>query len=348
MVSAVKYIFLSLLLALLVLPGLGFIHKIKSYDNYEKRTLAIAPRFELSKKFVVEMEAYFKDHALFRHRLSHLSASYKYNFFKSSAKPGVVLIGKDDWLYYSSKDDKLIASLSRTDLFSNKELKDKVVGWTIRKQNLLQANKEYYVAFWPNKSTVYTEYLPLKLKLLKKDTLSKLDQIMNYSSQDSSLIQPLDMRSILIKQKEARLLYHKYDSHWNNHGAFLAYQALMRKMGIKPYQLDDLDLKMTANHKGDLLALIGLGNSTKSEEQFELISNVQKISLESSPTYFYNPDAPIDQTIVVFRDSYFSALIPFIMLHFKKGYFPKGYYNQDFVNEYDPKIIISANVERRI
>jgi len=344
-------IFCSCLLVLLFIPSIGLIYKMEFKESCDKNNNVTELEDILDGD---QLDAYIKQNASFRNSLNHLSGKIKYALFRSSTKPKEVLLGKENWLYYSSKGDQLIDSYAHTDLWSAKELKNKVDSWEWRKEELSKKAVSYHVAIWPNKPTIYPEHLPDKMKKLQQDTLSKTDQIINYCNSTTSSVLPVDVRQLLMDRKQSEQVYHQQDSHWNALGAFYAYQALMKELGETPYELEDFELTWERNSEaGDLLGLLSMCNDTNRFEpvpslRFKKNIIAKKIKSEDGPSYHSNPDAFSSKTLLVFRDSYFSALIPYVTLHYKVSYFPWSYYKPELIEQLNPDIILSANVERRL
>lgn len=351
MEKTVKNIFCGLLLILLLIPSLGLIIDNSLYEGCEKRTLTERPALVAKKETVTALERYYKDHAGLRSFWNHLSSTIKYKLFRSSSKPSSAVIGKEGWLHYASVGDNEIASLSKKDLWSEEQLQNKVSSWEVRRNKLADKGISYHVAFWPNKPTIYPEYLSDKMNRLIVSGPSKADQVMDYCRSNSSFT-PLDTREYLTRQKDKKL-YHQLDSHWNDLGAYHAYRALMLELGIQPYDLSEFTISWEESEEGDLRYLMGLCNleavsETVPKLTFNGSSDTKKIKAEKGPSYFLNETAESDKTLLVFRDSYFSALIPYVSLHFKVGYYPWSYYDQKLIEELQPDVVLSANVERRL
>src|SRR5690606_15604814 len=97
-----------------------------------------------------------------------------------------------------------------------------------------------------------------------KDTMSRVDQIENYLKVYNSSVKLTDVRDVLLEGKENNQLYHKFDSHWNSFGAFLAYRKFfienMGDIGILPKTLDDFDVKWETYNQGELIQMLGIQN----------------------------------------------------------------------------------------
>lgn len=333
------------------LPSLGLWMDAQPFDNCEKRALATLDKTNSIPEYFKNLESYCKDRAAFRNVLAHISSTLKMRLFRSSPQEDKAIKGKNNWSYYTIANDAIIDSYAHTDLFTPEEVQKRIEGWKLRSQQLARSGISYHVAIWPNKPTIYPEHLPYQLSRLQLDTLSKLDQLVSESS--AQQFELLDVRQLLFTQKSDQL-YHKNDSHWNDLGAFYAYQALMKQMKLEPYQLSDFDLTWQHSSDGDLLALMGLCNSQHYTDQVPILtfkgkSTTRKIIPEDGSEPYFDCNLPTtDKTLVMFRDSYSTALAPYISLHFKTSYYPWSYYKEEVVKKLKPNYVISANVERRI
>lgn len=349
----IERLYLLLLAGLMVFPGLGLYYEINAFDNCDNRELQSFPEFTDNAKFLDDFEAYFKDHVPYRNILVHLNSKIKYSLFNSSPKPENTLVGNDGFIHYSSLTDQEMASYSRKNLCSKEELVHLKKKWENRTLQLNKSNTQYFMAVWPNKTTVYEETLPFSMKLQKADTLSKLDQVLQYMKQESAGIKILDVRENLLNKKSTEDIYLKHDTHWNALGAFYAYQQLMLHMGINPYELSDFELNRENTTEGDLKKMTGLCNDNSIMENIPTLTIKEfdgKIVRADHPTdsrfIITNDQKTLNRSIVIFRDSFTSALMPFISLHFKECHVIWSGYNQDIVDRIKPDIVLVAKTER--
>ena len=353
MQNIVQNVFYSLFFLILVTPTLGLFFDFEVYPGCEKRELAAKPEFELSLEYIDHFEDYFDDHFGFRNLMIHLNGTIRYSIFNSSSKPQKAVIGKEGWFYYTSLSDKILNSYSNNNLLSEPELNYTSEIWAKRKALLKARNIDYYMIVWPNKPTIYPEFVPYRMSIQKRDTISKLDQIITHLKMKDSPVELIDVRKEIYGHKTEYKLYCKHDTHWNDLGAFIAYQKLMGKLNIIPYQMSDFDITWEETNKGGLIAVMGLCNSNRITEQLPVFEFKDKnISIEhivSDLKSMYckrNNSCNSEKRILIFRDSYTSALVQFISLHFRESYFVWSGYNQTIVDKVNPDIIIVAKVER--
>lgn len=219
-----------LFLGLLSLPGLGLVFQRRAPELNEKRVLAAPPPVSLiwqsSTRFIIELRAYLGDRFGFRARLIGWNARLNARTLAVSVSPNV-LLGRDGWLFLAQ--DHIIEDYRCLQPFTESELQ----AWTAmveRRQAWLKARGcRYLFCIAPNEHTIYSEHLPASLTRVR-DT-SRLDQLMGYLKAHSS-VAVMDLRPSLLAAKARERVYQKTDSHWNERGAFAAYQALFGQISL--------------------------------------------------------------------------------------------------------------------
>ena len=348
-----QHIYYSIFIAILIVPILGLFIDLQLYPNCEKRELAKKPEFKFSKEYINQFEDYFDDHFGFRNLMIHLNGTIRYSMFNSSSKPQKAVIGTEGWFYYTSMSDKILNSYANKNLLSESELNYKFEIWSKRKALLIDRNIEYYMSVWPNKPTIYPEFVPFNMSIQKKDTISKIDQIISFLELKNSPVELIDVREELFSYKSIKKVYCKHDSHWNDLGAFIAYQKLMTKLNMVPYQLSDFDITWEETNKGGLIDVMGLCNSYMITDQQPVLKfkdnniSIEHITTDLDNMYCKrNNSSKSDKRILIFRDSYSSALVQFISLNFREAYFVWSDYHQFVVDMINPDIVVVAKVER--
>ncbi|TLP80759.1 alginate O-acetyltransferase AlgX-related protein [Maribacter sp. ACAM166] len=352
-------IFIGVFFIILTLPVFQNIFElIDSGKNLEKRKLATKPEFNVSEKYPKQFETYLDDNFGFRNYLINWGGSYRTKLFRSSMHPELVKFGKEDWLFYNKIKGHIFKSYTNSNLLSNDSLRRVVNRWEKNKENYNKKGAKYFLAFWPNKHTIYPEYLPRTMNAQIKDTISRADQILEYLKQTSSPIKLLDSRTILTENKVNHQLYYKFDTHWNDYGAFLGYQNFFNEnkdeLGIDPKSIEDFNIEWTEFKKDGLIRMLGVVNNGYFFEKapvFELKEN--KDQIEFLPIKGFPESTKITRNkycgnnlkVLVFRDSFTSNMIQFFSLHFFEVTYIWGH-GERYVDELKPDIIIEGYVER--
>ena len=143
-----------------------------------------------------------------------------YKSFNISMNEPKVIAGKARYLFLGNKYGKIIDKVEGKFSYTEKDIDQ----WTDRLKDLQtwyeDNNIKFIIVIAPNKHSVYKDRLPDWIKT-KSRTLT--DDIVDHSKKRQ--INILDLRAILIDNKDKRPLYMKTDTHWNNVGAAIAYEA---------------------------------------------------------------------------------------------------------------------------
>jgi hypothetical protein len=354
---AANLLFTVVFLIILILPlTVDFFNLEKTYGLEEKRDLKEKPEFLISKDYARKFEDYYNDNFGLRKSIIGFYNKQKLSLFKVSTNPDLVQIGKNGFLMYNSKKDKIYESYSNTNLFSQSGMQAAVNKHLQWQKRLAGLNIKYIIGFWPNKHSIYPENLPGVMKRQIQSDSSLADQAVAYFEKKGMYI--FDVRSDMIKAKEKYQLYCKFDSHWNSHGAYEAYRSFCRQtyhqLKLTPHPIEDFDIKYEKTTSGDLINILGVDNMPNSyDEKPEFIfkgKTYVEAGTEGFPdqtTITINKYCCNDEVIIVFRDSYTSAMVQFLSLHFYKViYIWDINPDMDIINKVKPDVVMSVSVER--
>ena len=355
-------ILISCFLLLLLMPTLVGKEEVQGNVNSENRILVAKPELTWDSilSFPESYDNYFSDNFGFREDLVSLLSYLKVKLFNESSVPDKVIIGQNGWMYLWGNFYQIKQDYTRENLHSTEELKEVFDTWDQTQKKLNESGIKHYIAFYPNKHTIYPEFLPYRIKLLQKDTISRADQVLKYFKETKSSLKLLDIRSNLISAKKNGILYHKHDSHWNDLGAFLAYRELIPFItqgldSISPIKSkSDYDISFKNETGGGLLKALGLENDGAFMEENPHFKSKETINIVNGDTKYFPPSTIIDinhnsknkLTALFFRDSFTIALRPFISQHFYKTVYIWGGYDYKIVQKVRPDIVVEGNVER--
>jgi hypothetical protein len=223
------WVLIGLFTAVLLVPLLDqAFHFDPTRPPSENRVLAECPPAPASlaglQKFMAGWEAYFNDHFGFRRCLVMWHNKMMWNLFEDRTSRNV-LLGTAGWFYIT--EAWMIEHFRGALQFTDADMQ----GW----QKLLERRRDWLAArgfkyvfvLAPDKQSVYPEYLPAWLKDLGGRT--KVDQFVAYMKAHST-VTVVDLRPPLIAGKKIAPTYQKTDTHWNQFGAFLACQEVLRVM----------------------------------------------------------------------------------------------------------------------
>ena len=349
-------IFIFFILLWLPLIDMKF-HFIK-VTNTEKRELAQMPSFRGSSlsTFITDYEKYYNDNFGFRSFLIWL-----YNFTQvkilHTSPVQKVMIGTNGWLFYNSEaagDSHSIDDYEGNVSFTEQDLKNIESNLEHIQSGLAKKGITFIVLVAPNKSSIYDEYLPANVR--SKKGISRYDQLYERLKSNKQ-ITSIDVKQLLLQHKNDGQLYYKTDTHWNSYGGFLAYQGIMREVQniypqVRPYVTSDYHIE-TVQGKGndDLAEMLGLqGQFQDYNARFIPINNISLIdqSPASSRTVIKTIPGSSLPKMLVFRDSFFTAVEPFLSRNFSKSTYIWTSYDQRVVDNENPDIVVWEVVERYI
>jgi len=144
-----------------------------------------------------------------------------YKVYKASRNRGEVIVGKDDFLFLGNNYAHVIDKTQGLYPYTPNEIDT----WTNKLRQLQDwyeaHNIKFVVVIAPNKHTVYRDKLPEDVQYKTDGTIT--DDIVKHAAKKS--INILDLRPILIDNKNGHALYMSTDTHWNIAGAAIGYEA---------------------------------------------------------------------------------------------------------------------------
>ncbi len=285
---------------------------------------------------------WFADHFAYRQELVTAEAEIKSSLFGVSSASGVI-VGKDGWLYYRD---------SLEDFLGTEVLSDRGIYCCAHNLRLLQGwvesqGRSFLFTVAPNKNTLYGEHMPdyYSVRVSEENNLAKLEPVL-----EAEGVNYVDLKTVLAAQPET--VYHKRDSHWDNRGAAIAYETLMDQAGFTYTAYSSGEWSTREDYEGDLDAMLFPQNPTAETEYETAIPLVYDYVGEVESNFdplieTVNPSA--QGSLVMFRDSFGNALLPFFANSFSRAFFTRGVpYQADAVLTYDADLVIAERAERFI
>lgn len=358
----INYAFVFLFITLLLSPEIAtFFSLEKDKENIEKRDLKKRPEFKFSESFSKEYEAYYNDNFGCRNVLIDWAGQLKTRLFKTSTRPNKVMFGNDGWLFFNSKEDAIYKSFTNVP-FTEDQIKSAVNDLISRKKYCEDKKVKYMVGFYPNKHTIYNSEMPLSMKMQIKGDRSKADLMQEHIQKNKLKLRIFDVRSKLIEEKEAHQIYHKFDTHWNSYGAFIGYQEVMRQggdllNGVEVLKKEDFEISFKKNTEGDLLNMLGVHDKSSFIEESPVLKlkkpgldynfvDEQPNGILAKKVITINKGVGNRLRVLMFRDSFSSALIPYYSSTFYEIIYMWEGFNEELVNQYNPDLVIDVRVER--
>lgn len=336
-------IYIAAFFALSIVPSLGMT-VTKQEASSENRTLAEFPSVKTEEGYNInwlsEAGTYFQEHFAFRNELVTANALLKGRLLGVSTADGVIQ-GTDGWLYY--KDS--LSDYLGTELLSDRSLYNIAHTLSMMKEALQEKKIDFLFTVAMNKNSLYDENMPYydKQKISDEKNYTNLKKYL-----EKEQVSYADMYDVFLEKEE--ILYHKRDSHWNNKGAAAAADIMLTVLGKEHDSYENESYTVKNDFEGDLDKMLYPLALTPEEE----------IYYDKQTTYAYvgevesNFDPRIvtvnpvkEGSLVMFRDSFGNAILPFLADAYQNAYFSRGVpYQMDEVDNREADTVIVERAER--
>lgn len=351
----------ALFIAILAVPGVGLALGFgrTTISESEMRELAPWPAWSWKPAELLrwpgQFEQYFEDHFTLRAQLIDWRSLLLWKGLRVSAFDTVVA-GRNDWLFYA--DDGGLRDWIQDEPFPREELADWRETLLKRRAFLARRGIPFLFVIAPDKQMVYAEFMPATIRRLRNEY--RADQLIAYMRETAPDFEILDLRPALRAAKASELLYHRYDTHWNDRGALVAYQAIARALqrllpGVMPLSRSDFDTDVTVL-SGDKTTMLGLVDEGKRRMPGLVLRRGPGYRIVAPPRpdpYGEDPILIIEHrnqslpTALVFRDSFGARLIPYLSEHFRHvEFYWQDELNYDEIARQRPDVVIQEFVAR--
>ena len=321
-----EFVFTGIVLAVLLLPLVGMAWA-PTVETTENRTLAPAPSLtnedgSLNVDVLGQTGTYFEDHFAYRNQL--VSANARLNAALGTSATDQVVVGKNGWLYYAG---------TLPDYLGQTHLSDRALRNIAHNLRLLQRFTEsrgaqFVFAVAPNKNTLYAENMPNRyLKTPEAGNWERLMPIL-----DEYQVNYVDLSGALDSSDE--VLYFARDTHWTNEGALLGGNVLLEALGHAPVAVEEDAWETRDDYVGDIAKMLypfapdtepaayAAGYNDGEGLTGDLWEWAEGASVEDdfSTTHALTGG---NGTLVMFRDSFANALIPYYATAFSSATFTK-------------------------
>lgn len=208
----------------------------------------------------------------------------------------------------------------------------------------------YYKQLFGENTNVSIVIIPVSSMCVDNEEIkSKIPDQRDILDKMASWVDPsvnfVDAYSEMYEHRDEYLFF-KSDHHWTQRGAYYAYRAFAKSLGLEPTALDDFDYEIrNENYHGSLYNLtqdervknftdtIEVFNPRKPHTMTITTANGTTINADSSIVKSHNtyltfisgdnpytvinvPENPQDKNILVFKDSFGNAFVPFLCEHY--------------------------------
>lgn len=316
-----KLIYCILFFAICLCPSLGML-VTKQETSSENRQLSEfpSPKTEEGKinvEWLSQAGDYFQEHFAFRNELVTGNALLHGRLLETSTADGVIQ-GKNGWLYYKDSLDDYLGQ----DLLSDRSLFNIAHMLSMTQQALEEKGVNFLFTIAPNKNSLYGDNMPYYDKLKVSDQTNR-ENLEGWLKTEK--VAYADLYQALMKEDE--VLYHARDSHWNNKGAALAADVLMDALGKDHDSYEGESYTVRRDYTGDLDTMLYPLASTADDEIYydkeTTYATVEEIQSNFDPRITtVNPVK--EGSLVMYRDSFGNALLPYMADAYANAYFSRG------------------------
>lgn len=316
-----KLIYCILFFAICLCPSLGML-VTKQETSSENRQLSEfpSPKTEEGKinvEWLSQAGDYFQEHFAFRNELVTGNALLHGRLLETSTADGVIQ-GKNGWLYYKDSLDDYLGQ----DLLSDRSLFNIAHMLSMTQQDLEEKGVNFLFTIAPNKNSLYGDNMPYYDKLKVSDQTNR-ENLEGWLKTEK--VAYADLYQALMEEDE--VLYHARDSHWNNKGAALAADVLMDALGKDHDSYEGESYTVRRDYTGDLDTMLYPLASTADDEIYydkeTTYATVEEIQSNFDPRITtVNPVK--EGSLVMYRDSFGNALLPYMADAYAYAYFSRG------------------------
>lgn len=347
-------ILVGLLLVLLSVPFLSLKYPTLSGNrSIEFRTLQDLPALPNSISDSIQwpksFEQFVVDRFPFRELIIKNTSKILYQIGISISP--TVMVGKDGWLFL--RQDSNIYDESRGSVQLSKEQLTDWVKVYVERKNLVEAmGARLLMVIVPNKYSVYPQYIDHSNFQLDRTVTDQILQTLRKKGVEGIV----DLRPVLQDRgkDESKLVYDKFNTHWNYWGAYIAYKEILQYLPkAVPLETGNVHFSQTTK-VGDLSRLIG--NDDLGEDTFSLqISNSRIIKVKNWNQYTKKPmifetNLRDNSRVLFLCDSFTEVyLYKFLSESFEKSYFlhhSSMTFKKDVIEKINPDLIVYIIVER--
>ena len=296
---------------------------------------------EFNLKFLNETSDYVADHLGMRQELITINNILNAKVFGVSTQNKVVL-GKDDWLFYTETIDDYLNINHMTD----GELFAAAKSLSLLSEYAQNKGAKLFFTVAPNKATLYPEYLPNMGEPLEGD--HNLQSLIKWL--DSLNVNYIDLLTPLSNEQD--ILYYKTDSHWTEQGAALAHDILIDAVG-KTDQMPFFngEVELGESKLGDLYTMIypdgsDLEQNMVYKRQFDF-SYVRPI--RSVEDQIIETQSNKSGRLLMFRDSFGNSLHAYLADAYGYAVFSRAMpYSMSLLEQYQPDTVLIEICERNL
>ena len=280
---------------------------------------------------------------------SVLGSNFQY-LFTGKIESLQVSQGADGWLFYkSTSDGDSVADFEGTKEYSTEVLEKTADRLTAIDTQLSNAGVKFIFLVLPNKENVYADKVT---EFEKVSDTTRTDKLVAYLRENTDVTVVYPKEELIEAAKEYQV-YYKYDTHWNNLGAYVGYQALLETLYGTKGEIDaslvkEKDAVIPDDVVDDLSTMIGMTWKYNDEKLISYGDYRFPNTLDRGVWYECdNVDFQYEDSILVIGDSFRTGMIPF----FEKDFARTRMVHRDSYDPFQlqalgPTVVVMEVVER--
>lgn len=272
-----------------------------------------------------------------------------------------MLVGRQGWLYYaddySLEDYRSLKPFTQAELARWKNVFEERQAW------LAKSGIRFLIVLTCDKALIYPEFLPVGIE--RRNGSFRIEELADYLARNTN-IPFVVLKSDLERAKRDGRIYHRTDSHWNDAGAYVGYREIISKLGqwfpqLRLRPLGDFTLREIESPGWDLAVMMGLDDIVHEQDR-QLVPRVPRrfrvTEVDQPPRL--DPKWNCGRIVteidderlpraVILRDSFGSALVPFLAEHFRRCEFLWQYeFEAKHIRDPKPDVVILMMTSRRL
>lgn len=349
------YFFIIAFFTMLIGPQL--LYKIldpdTKVDNLENRTLAEKPDFSIGKleEYPEKYEEYFNDNIAYKSKFIKFNQMVNYYLFGIAENDKAVL-GKDNWLFF--KDDNSIEDYQGIIKYSDEQITTIANQLVAVNEYYKSIGKEFVLYIASNKESIYGEFLPNKYT--QYEDCTRADQVYQYLLENTD-VRVVSSKEELRKYKNEYQLYYKYDTHWNDIGAYISTNYLLNELNMPVMKdISKTDILENGEHIGDIATMLTLTDVFYKEPEIQIsnFTTVEVTNIYSNPHPIvfnekYISTSKNDKKLYIVGDSFSAKLYEYMKYNFAEStVIHRNSYTAGLAEEDGADVIVCEVVERYI
>lgn len=347
----VMVVFLAVALVAVALPSVGMLWA-RTDATTENRELAPAPTLvsedgSPNVNFLADAGDYFNDHFAYRNNLVALNAYLRAAL--GSPATDQVVVGTDGWLYYAG---------TLNDYLGRSRLSERSLANIAHNLKLVQGYVEskgatFAFTIAPNKNTLYDQNMPFYY--VRSPYPSNAERLVPLLEQAG--VNYVNLFEVVPWQDET--MYLKRDTHWDNRGALLAARAILQQLGRVDLLADMSSAEVRDDFVGDLQTML-YPDVNRTEPNYYYAGYHELEGSDDAVKWAYEEGADVTDNqvttrgagqgnLLMFRDSFGNALLPFFAASFEKATFSKLVpYNLPALVKAEASAVVIERAERHL